>query len=38
MSTKALGKLDNIACQTLFFVSVSLAKDNQGTLLLGREQ
>ena len=27
-----------IAYQTLLFVSVLLAMDNQGTLLLGREQ
>ena len=31
-------KLTNIACQTLLFVSVSFAMDNEGTLLLGREQ
>ena len=32
------GELANIACQTLLFVSVSLAMDNQRTLLFGREQ
>ena len=35
---KGLAKLANIACQTLLFVSVSLAMDNQHTLLFGREQ
>ena len=35
---KGLAKLANIACQTLLFVSVSLAMDNQRTLLFGREQ
>ena len=35
---KGLAKLSNIACQTLLFVSVSLAMDNQRTLLLRREQ
>ena len=33
----AFEKLVNTACQTLF-ASVSLAMDNQGTLLLAREQ
>ena len=37
-SCKGLAKLANIACQTLLFVSVSLAMDNQRTLLFGREQ
>ena len=36
--TKGLAKLANIACQTLLFVSVSLAMDYQRTLLFGREQ
>ena len=36
--TKGLAKLANIACQTLLFVSVSLAMDNQRTLLFGQEQ
>ena len=36
--TKGLAKPANIASQTLLFVSVSLAMDNQRTLLLGREQ
>ena len=35
---KGLAKLANIACQTLLFVSESLAMDNQSTLLFGREQ
>ena len=35
---KGLAKLANIACQTLLFVSVSLAMDNQRTLLFGGEQ
>ena len=35
---KGLAILANIACQTLLLVSVSLAMDNQRTLLLGREQ
>ena len=35
---KGLAKLANIACQTLLFVSVSVAMGNQRTLLLGREQ
>ena len=35
---KGLAKLANIACQTLLFVSVSLATDNQRTLLFEREQ
>ena len=36
---KGLAKLaNNIACQTLLFVSVSLAMDNQRRLLFGREQ
>ena len=38
VASKGLAKLANIACQTLLFVSVSLAMDNQRTLLLGREQ
>ena len=38
LSHKGLAKLANIACQTLLFVSVSLAMDNQHTLLFGREQ
>ena len=37
-ASKALAKLANIVCQTLLFVYVSLDGDNQGTLLLGREQ
>ena len=36
--SKALAKLANIACQTLLFVSMSLALDNQSTLLLGLKQ
>ena len=36
--SKGLAKLANIACQTLLFASVSLAMDNQHTLLSGREQ
>ena len=36
--SKGLAKLANIACQTLLFVSVSLAMYNQRTLLFGREQ
>ena len=32
---KGLAKLANIACQTLLFVCVSLAMDNQRTLLFG---
>ena len=36
--SKGLAKLANIACQTLLFVSVSSAMDNQRTLLSGREQ
>ena len=36
--SKGLAKLANIACRTLLFVSVSLALDNQRTLLFGREQ
>ena len=36
--SKGLAKPANIACQTLLFVSVSLAMDNQRTLLLGGEQ
>ena len=35
---KGQAKLADIACQTLLFVSVSLAMDNQRTLLFGREQ
>ena len=38
MYSKGLAKLANIACQTLLFVSVSLAMDNQRTSLLRREQ
>ena len=38
LADKGLAKLANIACQTLLFVSVSLAMDNQRTLLFGREQ
>ena len=37
-TSKAFSNLANIACQTLLFVSVSLAMDNQGTLLSEREQ
>ena len=36
--SKGLAKLANIACQTLLFVFVSIAMDNQRTLLFGREQ
>ena len=35
---EGLAKLANIAGHTLFFVSVSLAMDNQCTLLFGQEQ
>ena len=34
---KTLAKQVNIACKKLLFVSVSLAMDNQGTLLLREE-
>ena len=36
--SKGLAKLANIVCQTLLFVSVPLAMDNQHTLLFGQEQ
>ena len=36
--SKALAKLVNIASKILLFVSVSLAIDNQGMLVLGQEQ
>ena len=35
---EGLAKLANIASHTLLFVSVSLAMDNQRTLLFGQEQ
>ena len=38
VAPKGLAKPANITCQTLLFVSVSLAMDNQRTLLLGGEQ
>ena len=38
MFAKSLVKLTNIACQILLFISVSSTMDDQGTLLLRREE
>ena len=38
MFAEPLVKLTNIACQILLFISVSSTMDDQGTLLLRREE